>query len=77
MCQLHYLRIPLSYCSLIFGVMRNTVLLTVVVRELMSTASEWASGEIQNWPLALLCRKKVAEPSVRRLLDCYAKQFFH
>ena len=25
MCQLHYLRIPLSYCSLIFGVMWNTV----------------------------------------------------
>ena len=34
-------------------------------------------GNSKRRPLALLCRKKVAEPSVPRLLDCYAKQFFH
>ena len=38
---------------------------------------QWTSGEIQNTSFSLLCRKKVAEPSARRLSDCYAKQFFH
>ena len=37
----------------------------------------WTSGEIQKASISLLCRKKVAEPSARRLWDCYAKQFFH
>ena len=37
----------------------------------------WASGEIQKTATSLLCRKKLAEPSARRLWDCYAKQFFH
>ena len=47
------------------------------VESLSVCMPHWASGEIQNRQLALICRKKVAEPSVRRLLDCYAKQFFH
>ena len=37
----------------------------------------WASGEIPKTSTSLLCRKKGAEPSARRLSDCYAKQFFH
>ena len=39
--------------------------------------SNWASGEIQKVSTSLLCREKVAEPSARRLGDCYANQFFH
>ena len=40
-------------------------------------ALDWASGKIQKTSTSFLCRKKVAEPSGRRLWDCYAKQFFH
>ena len=60
--------------SLTVAVNTRTVLATVPPQ---GCKAFWASGEIQKKSTSLLSRNKVAEPSARRLWDCYANQFFH